>query len=56
MINSAYCKPMDNLRKIISVRIVNNEKDYLKYTSKPIFISQKIFVKKYAVNHELNQF
>ena len=40
MINSVYRNAMKNLRKIISVRLVNNAKDYKKYASKPNFISQ----------------
>ena len=35
MINSVYGKTMENLRKRINVRFVNNKKDFLKYTSKP---------------------
>ena len=34
---------MENLRKRTDVKLVNNEKDYLKCTSKPSFISHKIF-------------
>ena len=34
MINSVYGKTMENLRKRINVRFVNNKKDFLKYTSK----------------------
>ena len=33
MINSVYGKATENLRKTINVRLVNNEKDFLKYTS-----------------------
>ena len=33
MINSFYGKTMENLRKRINVRLKNNEKDFLKYTS-----------------------
>ena len=32
IINSAYGKTMENLQKRISVRLVNNEKDFLKYS------------------------
>ena len=53
MINSVYGKTMENLRKRISVKIANNEKDYLKHVSKPTFISQKIFDKHFAVIHEI---
>ena len=31
--NSAYGKTMENLRKRINVRLVNNAKDYFKYVS-----------------------
>ena len=53
MINSVYGKTMENLRKIISVEIVNNEKDFLKHVSKATFISRKIFDKNYAAIHEI---
>ena len=43
MINSIYGKTMENLRKRISVRLINNAKDYVRCVSKPNFISQKIF-------------
>ena len=33
MINSVYGKTIENLRKRINVRLVNNKKDFLKYTS-----------------------
>ena len=33
IINSVYEKTMENLRKRMNVRLVNNEKDFLKYTS-----------------------
>ena len=35
-------------------RIVTNEKDFLKYSSKPTFISRKIFDKNYSYIHETN--
>ena len=53
MINSAYGKTMENLRKRISVKLVNNEKGYLEHTSKPTFISQKIIDKNYATIYEI---
>ena len=34
---------MENLRIRIDVKLVNNEKGYLKYTSKPSYMSHKIF-------------
>ena len=53
MINSAFGKTMENLRKRISVKLVNNEKSYLKHVSKTTFISQKIFNKNFAAIHEI---
>ena len=46
-------KTMENLRKRISVRLVKNEKDYLKHVSEPSFISQKIFDKHFAAMHKI---
>ena len=50
MNNSFYGKTMENLRKIINARLVNNAKDY---TSKPSFVSQKIFSKTFVVIHKI---
>ena len=53
MINSLYGKTMENLRKRINVRLVNNEKDFLKYTSRPTYVTHKLFDKDYAAIHEI---
>ena len=53
MINSVYGKTMENLRKRINVRLINNAEDFLKYTSKPTYITHKIFGKDYAAIHEI---
>ena len=53
MINSVYEKAMENLQKIINVRLVNNAKDFLKYTSRPTYITHKIFGEDYAAIHEI---
>ena len=53
MINSVYGKTMENLRKRILVRLVNNEKYFLKYTSTPTHNTHKIFGKNYAAIHEI---
>ena len=45
IINSVYGKTMENLRKVINVRSINNAKDFLKYTSRPTYITHKIFGK-----------
>ena len=44
---------MENLRKRINVRLVNKTEDFLKYTSKPTYITHKIFGKDYAAIHEI---
>ena len=41
--NTIYEKKFENLSNIIDVKLVNNEKDYLKCTSKPSYVSHKIF-------------
>ena len=43
MSNAVYRKTMENLRNRVNLKLVNNKKDYLKYTSKPSYLSQKIF-------------
>ena len=52
-INSDYSKTMENLRKRINVRFVNNKKDFLKYTSKPTYVTHKLFDKDFAAIHEI---
>ena len=53
MVNSVYGKTMENLRTRMNVRLVNNEKDFLKYTSRPTYIIHKHFGKYYAAIHEI---
>ena len=53
MSNSAYGKTMENLQKRINIRLVNNEKDFLKYTSRPTYVTHKIFGENYAAIHEI---
>ena len=43
MNNAIYGKTMENLRNTIDVKLVDNGKDYLKYTSKPSYMSHRIF-------------
>ena len=52
-INSVYGKTMENLRKRIHLRLVNNAKDSLKYTSRPIYIAHILFDKNFAAIHEI---
>ena len=55
MINSVYGKTMENIRKRINVRFVNNKKGFLKYTSKPTYVTDKLFNKNFAAIHEIKQ-
>ena len=53
---------MENLRNRIDVKLINNEKDYLKYTSKTSYMSGKIFdnslvaIRKSKLALKLNKF
>ena len=53
MVNSVYGKTMENLRKKVSVKLVNKEKDYVKYVSRPTFVSQKILDKNLVAIHKV---
>ena len=53
MNNSVFGKTMENLRKRISVKLINNSKDYVRCVSKPNFISQKIFSKYFVAIHQI---
>ena len=44
---------MENLRKRISAKLVNNAKDHVKCISKTSFVSQKIFRKDLVAIHEI---
>ena len=46
-INCAYGKSMENIRKRINVKLINDNKEYLK------FISQKIFDKNFIAAHQI---
>ena len=51
MINSVYGKTMQNVQKKINVKLVKNEKYFLKYTSRPTNIT--LFGKNYAAIYEI---
>ena len=53
MVNSVYGKTVENLRKRVSVKLVNNEKDYVKYVSRSTFVSQKILDKNLVAIHKV---
>ena len=53
IINSVYGKTMENVRKRVNVKVIKNEKDYLKVVSRPIFVSQKILDKNLVAIHKM---
>ena len=50
--NVVYGKTMENMRKIMKIRIIKTSKDFLKYASRPTYISHNIFGKNVVVIHE----
>ena len=50
--NAVYGKTMENMRKRIKIRITTNEKDFIKYSSRPTYISLVKFGKNLVVIHE----
>ena len=44
---------MENIRKTISVKLINNSKDHFGCVSKPNFFSQKILDKNFIAIHEI---
>ena len=53
IINSVYGKTMENVRKRVNVKMVNNGRDYLKAVSRPSFFSQKILDKNLVAIHKV---
>ena len=51
--NCVYGKTMENIRKRINVKLINDCKGYVKCVSKPNFISQKIFDKNFIAVHQI---
>ena len=51
--NAIYGKPMEYVRNRIVVKLVNNKKYFLKYTSKPSYMSHKIFVNNLLAIHKI---
>ena len=49
--NCMYGKSIENLRKRINVKLLNDRKKYLKIVNKPNFISQKIIDKNFVAVH-----
>ena len=50
--NDVYGKTVENMTKIIKLRVVKNIRDLIKYTSRPTCINWKVFENNLAAIHE----
>ena len=55
MNNRVFGKTMENIRKRVDVRLVTDEKKLLKLTSKPTFVSRKIFNENLVAVHKIKE-
>ena len=55
MNNSVFGKTMENLQKRVDIRLVTNEKKLLKLTSKPTYVSSKIFNGNLVAVHKIKE-
>ena len=55
MNNSVFGKTMENLRKTVDMRLVTNEKKLDKLTSKPTYVSSKIFNENLMAVHKIKE-
>ena len=51
MNNAVYQRTVENLKNRIDVKLAGNKKDYLKWMSKPSYMSNKIFDNDLVVEH-----
>ena len=54
MNNSVFGKTMENIRKRVDVKLITDPNKVLKITSKPTFVSNKIFNKNLVAVHKIN--
>lgn len=53
--NAVFGKTIENLRKRVNVKLVTNEKQLLKLTSKPNYVSSKIFNENLVAVHKIKE-
>ena len=55
MNNSVFSKTMESLRKRVDLKLVMDEKKLMKLTSKPTFVTSKVFNEKLVVVHKIKE-
>ena len=55
MNNSVFGKTMENIRKRVHIRLVTDDKKLLKMTSKPTYVSSKIFNENLVAVHKIKE-
>ena len=55
MNNSVFGKTMENIRKRVDVRLVTDDKKLTKLTSKPTYVSSKIFNENLVAVHKIKE-
>ena len=55
MNNSVYGKTMENIRKRVDVKLITDEKKLLKWTSRPTYVSCKIFNEDLVAVHKIKE-
>ena len=55
MNNSVFGKTMENIRKRVDIRLVTDDKKLLKMTSKPTYVSSKIFNENLVAVHKIKE-
>ena len=55
MNNSVFGKTMENIRKRVDVRLITDEKKLLKMSSKPTYVSSKIFNENLVAVHKIKE-
>ena len=53
MKNAVYSETIENFRNRVNVSLVSNEKDYLKWTSKPNFVAQRLSDNELVAIHKI---
>lgn len=55
MNNSVFGKTMENVRKRVGVKLITDEKQHVKLSSKPTYISSKIFNENLVAVHKIKE-